>query len=167
MDVWITVLGFALFLGFMVAVMVCIAAIKKKGDIIIKSRLHHKVTIREVVSANIGLIVFVILLWFKMYTFVPGILAFVTFVILSTRVQSGLTKEGALIGTMFIEWEFMKGYKLVDDPSDSNIIILKIRANHKQYVLVCNREDRMKIAAIMDKFEVKATEVVSDIDSAV
>lgn len=159
MDVWIGVLGFVLFLGFATAVMVCISAIKKQSGIIIKSRLHHKLNNSEVIYANLGLVLLAVLLYLHFYVFVPAILAFVLFVILTTRIQSGLTDEGALVGTTFLEWEFMKGYKFVDDANDSNVIILKIRANRKQYVLVCNRRDRHEVAELMDKNHVKTTEV--------
>lgn len=159
MDIWIGVLGFVLFLGFATAVMVCISAIKKQSGIIIKSRLHHRLNNSEVIYANLGLVLLVVLLYFEFYIFVPAILAFVLFIILTTRVQSGLTSDGALIGTTYLEWEFIKGYKLVDDESDSNVIVLKIRANRKQYVLVCDRKDRRDIAELMRKNHVRETEV--------
>lgn len=159
MDIWIGVLGFVLFLGFATAVMVCISAIKKQSGIIIKSRLHHRLNNSEVIYANLGLILLVVLLYFEFYVFVPAILAFVLFIILTTRVQSGLTVDGALIGTTYLEWEFIKGYKLVDDENDSNVIVLKIRANRKQYVLVCDRRDRRDITELMNKNHVRETEV--------
>lgn len=159
MDVWIGVLAFVLFLGFAIAVYSCVNAIKRNPGIIIKSRLHQSFGCREVIYANLGLVAVVILLIFKLYIFVPGALMFVLFVVLSTSVKSGLTEEGALVGTDFLEWEQMDSYKLVNDASDSNIIILKIRANHKQYVLVCNREDRYEISELMRGKKVKTTEV--------
>jgi hypothetical protein len=159
MDIWIGVLGFVLFLGFTIAVIVCINAIKRSRDITIKSRLHHSFGSREVVYANLGLVAAVVLLAFRLYTFVPGVFMFVLFVVLSTRIKSGLTNEGAIIGTVFLEWDQMDSYKLVNDESDSNIIVLKIRANHKQYVLVCDREDRYIIAKTMKENYVRITEV--------
>lgn len=160
MDVWIGVLGFILFLGFFTAVIVCISAINRQSGIIIKSRLHHKLNISEVIYANAGLVVLAILLYFHYYVFAPAVLMFVLFIILSTRIQSGLTEHGAVIGTTFIDWEFMRGYKLVDEPGDSNIIILKIRANRKQYVLVCDRRDRIQIDEMFKKNNVKPTEIM-------
>ena len=53
----------------------------------------------------------------------------------------------------------MKSYKLVNEGNDSNIIVLKIRANRKQYVLVCDRRDRHAIADLMEKHHVRVTEV--------
>ncbi|MGN0152185.1 MAG: DUF5673 domain-containing protein [Wujia sp.] len=159
MDVWIGVLGFVLFLGFATAVGVCLAAFKRQAGIVIRSRLHHRLNNSEVIYANLGLVVLAVLLYVHYYVFVPAVLAFVLFVVLSTRIQSGLTEEGAMIGTTFLEWEFMKGYKLVDEEDDSNIIILKIRANRKQYVLVCDRRDRHAIAELMNKNHVRVTEV--------
>jgi hypothetical protein len=160
MEVWIGVLGFVLFLGFFTAVLVCISAIKKQSGIIIASRLHHKLNNSEVIYANAGLVVLAILLYFHYFVFVPAVLMFVLFIVLSTRIQSGLTAQGAVVGTTFIDWEFMKGYKLVNEPDDSNIIILKIRANRKQYVLVCDRRDRLAIADLFKEHQVKATEVM-------
>jgi len=162
MDVWINVLGFVFFLGFATAAYVCILAIKRQEGIVIKSRLHHKLNKSEVIYANAGLVVFAVLMYFHYFVFAPAVLAFVLFIVLSTRIQSGVTEEGALVGTTFIEWEFMKSYKLVDDPSDSNIIILKIRANRRQYIMVCERRDRFEIAKIFDAHEVAVTQTIAD-----
>ena len=162
MDVWIGVLAFVLFLGFATATVVCIGAIKKKTDIVIESRLHHGVARAEVIYANLGLIAVVVLTIFKIYIFVPAALTFALFIVLSTRIKSGLTAEGAVVGTTFIDWEFMKGYKLVDEEEDSNVIILKIRANRKQYVLVCDRKDKDRIKKTFTDHRVKETEVIRD-----
>lgn len=157
MDVWIGVLGFVLFLGFSIACYVCIRAIRRNSEIVIGSRSHHKFGNLEVIYANLGLIVLVVLVCFHMYTFVPGLAAFVLFVVLSTQVKSGLTEDGALIGTTFLQWEDMISYKFVNDENDSNIIILKIRADQRQYVLICNREDRFQIAKLLDENGVRKT----------
>lgn len=160
MDVWISVLAFVLFLGFGTAVIVCIGAIRRKSQIIIESRIHHKLNSSEVIYANLGLVLLAVLLYIHYFVFVPAVGAFVLFIVLSTRVQSGITEQGAIVGTTFLEWEFMKSYKLVNDESDSNIVVLKIRANRKQYVLVCNRQDREKIREIFTKNRVKVTETI-------
>ena len=76
---------------------------------------------------------------------------FVLFVVLSTRIQSGITRDGVLVGTTFIEWEFMRSFLLENQGEDSNVIVLKIRANRKTYILVCNREDRFAIDEIFKK----------------
>ena len=162
MDVWITVLGFVLFLGFATAVKVCINAINRQSGIIIKSRLHRKLNTAQVVYANVGLVILTVLLYFHYYVFVPAVLTFVLFIVLSTRVKSGLTEEGAVVGTTFLEWEFIKGYKLVDDEDDSNVIILKIRVNRKQYVLVCDRRDRYDIKELFEKNSVRMTEIMTN-----
>lgn len=160
MDVWIGVLGFIVFLGFATAVGVCISAINRQEGIIIKSRLHTKLNSAQVIYANVGLIILVVLIYFHLYVFVPAVLAFVLFIVLSTRIKSGITDSGAIVGTALIEWEYMKSFKLVNDENDSNIIILKIRANRKQYVLVCDRRDRQRIREIFEMNGVKTTEVV-------
>lgn len=161
MDVWIGVLAFVLFLGFGTAVMVCINAIKRQSRILIKSRIKHKLNSAEVIYANLGLILLAVLIYFKYFLFVPAVLAFVLFIVLSTQIQSGLTDEGAVVGTSFIDWEFMDGYKLVNDESDSNIIILKIRANRRQYVLVCDRRDRIEIKKMFTDNQVKVIQVMN------
>ncbi len=160
MDVWIGVLAFVLFLGFGTAVMVCINAIKRQSGIIIKSRIKHKINGSDVIIANLGLIVFVVLMYFHLFAFVPAVLTFVLFIVLSSQIQSGLTEEGAVVGTTFIDWEFMDGYKLVDQEEDINVIILKIRANRRQYVLVCDRKDRNEISDIMENNYVNQTKVI-------
>lgn len=160
MDVWIGVLGFVLFLGFGTAVKICISTINRQNGIIIKSRIRHKINNSEIIYANLGLIVLAVLLYFHYFVFVPAVLMFVLFIILSTRINSGITEKGAIVGTTFIEWEFMKGYKLVDDKDDSNVIILKIRANRKQYVLVCDRKDRHEIKKLFSEKKIRVTEVL-------
>lgn len=165
MGIWLGILAFILLLGFGTAVLVCVSAIRRKEDIIIASRLHHRLKVYEVIYANLGLVVFGVLLYFHWYAFIPADLAFVLFIILSTRIGSGITNEGVIIGTAFIEWEFMKSYKLVDEEEDSNIIILKIRANRKQYVLVCDRKDQDKIREIFAKNHVKVTATVDTVAS--
>ncbi|MGN0436830.1 MAG: DUF5673 domain-containing protein [Wujia sp.] len=159
MDVWIGVLAFVLFLGFGTAVLVCISAIKRQSGIIIRSRLHRKLNSSEIIYSNLGLILLAVLLYFHKYAFAPAILAFVLFVVLSTRIKSGITEEGAIVGTKFIDWEFMKSYKLVNDEEDSNVIILKIRADRRQYVLVCDRQDKEEIREIFEENDVPKTEV--------
>lgn len=162
MDVWIGVLGFVLFLGFGTAVLVCISAIKRQASIIIKSRLHHKTNQSEIVYANLGLVLLVVFAYFHYYVFAPAVIMFVVFIVLTTKIQSGMTDEGALVGTTFIDWEFMDGYKLVDDEEDSNIVILKIRANRRQYVMICERNDRTVIGDLMKKNHVKLTRTVQE-----
>ena len=90
MDVWLSVLAFVLFLGFGTGALVCVSAVKKQSGIVIKSRLHHKLNISEVVYANLGLVGLVVLVYFKIYIFVPAVLMFVLFIVLSTRIQSGI-----------------------------------------------------------------------------
>ena len=158
MDVWLLVLAFVLFLGFGTGVLVCISAIKKQSGIIIKSRLHHKLNISEVVYANMGLIGLVVLTFFKIYSFVPATLMFVMFIVLSTRIQSGITEDGALVGTTFIDWEFMRSYLLENREEDSNVIVLKIRANRKTYILVCDRSDRFAIADLFREHRIRCVE---------
>ncbi len=160
MDVWISVLAFVLFLGFITAFFVCVGTVKRQTGIIVKSRIRRKTGNTEVVYANIALIGLVVLVYFKLYTFVPAVLAFVAFIIASTRVKSGITDEGVIVGTAFLEWEDMKSYKLVNEKDDSNVIILKIRANRKQYVLVCDRRDRVRITEILDSKKVAHTRTI-------
>ena len=127
MDIWIGVLAFVLFLGFGTADAVCINALKRQSDIVIKSRIKHRVNGSDVIIANLSLIVFGILIYFHLYTFVPAILAFVLFIVLSSQV---------------------------------NVIILKIRANGRQYILVCDRTDRAVIKAALDRNYVNPTRVI-------
>lgn len=162
MDVWLSVLAFVLFLGFGTGVLVCVAAIKKQAGIIVKSRLHQKVNSLEVVYANLGLVGVAVLVFFHLYTFVPSLLAFVVFVVLSTRIQSGITEEGVLVGSTFIDWEFVKSFTLENQGEDSNVIVLKIRANRKTYILVCDRADRFAIRELFDRNGVREIEPVID-----
>ena len=154
MDIWLGVLAFILFLGFGTGVLVCMAAIRRQSEIMIKSRIRHKLNISEVVYANLALAGMVVLVFFHLYPFVPAILMFVLFIVLSTRIQSGITHEGVLIGSTFVEWEFIRGYTLENQGEDSNVIVLKLRANRKTYILVCNREDRFAIDEIFQEHRI-------------
>ncbi len=159
---WITILGMVLFLGFGISVWLCISAIKRQEEIIIPSRLHHRVSGYEIIMANVGLIFAVIMIIYHYYIFLPAVICMVLFIILQTKIQSGITEDGALIDTTFIEWEFMKSYKLQYVEDEDSTIILKIRANRKQYVLVCNREDKKKIEKIFNDNMVKVTKTIND-----
>ena len=159
---WITILGFVLFLGFGISVWLCVSAIKKQESIVIPSRLHHRMSGYEIIIANVGLVFAVIMIVFQYYIFLPAVICMVLFIILQTKIQSGITEEGALIDTTFLEWEFMKSYKLVYDENDGSTIILKISANRKQYVLVCNREDKKKIEKIFTDNKVKVTKTINE-----
>ena len=160
MDVWIGVLAFVLFLGFITAFFVCVGTVKRQSGIIVKSRIRRKTGNTEIIYANVALVILVVLVYFKLYTFVPAVLAFVAFIIASNRVKCGITDEGAIVGTAFLEWEDMKSYKLVNEKDDSNVIILKIRANRKQYVLVCDRRDKGKIKEIFDNKGIEHTRTI-------
>ena len=159
---WITILGMVLFLGFGISVWLCISAIKRQEEIIIPSRLHHRVSGYEIIMANVGLIFAVIMIIYHYYIFLPAVICMVLFIILQTKIQSGITGDGALIDTTVIEWEFMKSYKLQYVEDEDSTIILKIRANRKQYVLVCNREDKKKIEKIFNDNMVKVTKTIND-----
>ncbi len=159
---WITILGMVLFLGFGISVWLCISAIKRQEEIIIASRLHHRMSGYEIIMANVGLIFAVVMIAFRYYIFMPAVICMVLFIILQTKIQSGITESGVLIDTTFIEWEFMKSYKLVYDENDGSTIILKIRANRKQYVLVCNREDKKKIEEIFNGNNIKITKTINN-----
>lgn len=161
-KLWITVLGFVLFLGFGISVWLCISAIKRQEDIIIASRLHHKMSGYEIIIANIGLVVAVVMIVYHYYIFLPAVICMVLFIILQTKIQSGITKDGALIDTTFLDWEFMKSYKLVYDENDGSTIILKIKANRKQYVLVCDRDDKKKIEEIFSNNMIKVTKTINN-----
>ncbi len=160
MDIWVGVLAFILFLGFGTAVKVCINAIGRQSKIIIKSRIKHKISGMEVIIANVGLVALLFLMYYHLFEFVPAVLCFVLFIVLSTQIQSGLTEEGAIVGTSFVEWDSMEGYKFVNDETDTNVIILKIRADRRQYVLVCDRKDRKSIEEIFEQNYVNKTQVI-------
>ncbi len=161
MDVWIGVLAFVLFLGFATGVRVCVGAIGRKAGIIVKSRIKGKSSVNEVIYANIALVILVVLVYFEHYIFIPAVICFVLFVIMSTRIESGVTDQGAIVGTTFLEWEDMVSYKLVNDTEAGNVIILKIRANRKQYVLVCDRKDKIRLSELLDSKGVKRTKTIN------
>lgn len=162
-SLWLNVLAVVLILGFAVASMVCISGIANKKGMIIESRTHKRLSAAEVLYANLGLVALAVLLHFQIYNFSVVVAVFVAFILLSTKLSSGLSLEGAVIGAHLIAWDDMVSYKFTDNPDDSNIILVKIKAEHRQYVLVFDRSRREDIQKIFEEKNIAITEVSKEL----
>ena len=78
--------------------------------------------------------------WFQYYVFVPPLLMYIFFIVITTRIRSGLSENGMFVGLTFIDWEHIEGYKFVND--NINTIKVKLRANKRQYIIECEKEQK-------------------------
>jgi hypothetical protein len=70
--------------------------------------------------------------------------------------QSGIAPHGVFVGTAFLKWEEMEAFRVVND--EISTVKVLVYANHKRYVLRCDKQDRMQIEAYFSENGIKATE---------
>ena len=155
---WVYILAGILFLGFFTAVMIGIVVVDKQKTITIYSRLGRRTNLIEIINVNLALLVTAYFVYIRYYIFMPAIVFFVLFIIITTRVQSGMSEQGVFIGMTFIEWDKMKSYKIIND--DISTFTLKIRANKRQYVFRCDKSQRVAIEDILLAHGRKKTETI-------
>lgn len=153
---WKYVLAGILFLGFLTASVLGVFVIKKQKDIIIFSRMGHQTNAIEILQVNAALLLMVFFVYRKMFLYVPVVVVFILFAMITTRVQSGISEQGVFIGFTFIEWSKIKTYKIIND--DMNTFLLKVRANKRQYVLRCNKENKAQVVELLNKHGKKVME---------
>lgn len=124
-----------------------IVVLKRQKAICVESRLGASSSVSELINVNIGLLLVALLVWFREYLLIPPVLMYIIFIMISTRIRSGLSEEGAFIGLTFLDWKHMEGYKFVND--SLNTFKVKLRANHRQYVLECDKEYRPQVEKLV------------------
>lgn len=151
-KMWVNIIMAILFLGFSVLSALSVRAIIKQRELIILSRISRQSSLIEVLDVNIALAVVVFLVIKRLYFYIPLLAVFAFFIITTTRLQSGIANQGIFIGMTFIPWEDIRSYKLIND--DINTIQLRFRANHRQYIMRCSKEERGAILAILRKYRI-------------
>lgn len=155
---WAYILAGLLALGFLTASMIGVIVVDKQKTITIYSRLGRTTNAYEIISVNIAFLVIALMLYFRYYIFIPAILSFIIFVIITTLVKSGLSPEGVFIGMTYLEWNKVNNYKIVND--DISTFTLKVRANKRQYVFRFHKNDREAVENLFVKHEIKVTETI-------
>lgn len=130
----------ALTIGFgTIGIISCIILHRQK-NIIVESRLGKSSSVSEIINVNIALVGIAISVWFHYYIFIPPMLMYIFFIVITTRIRSGLSEEGMFVGLTFIDWDHIEGYKFVND--NINTIKVKLRANKRQYIIECEKEQK-------------------------
>ena len=141
------VIAGALTLGFgTIGIISCVVLYRQK-KIIIESRLGKSSSVSGIMNVNIALIGLALSVWFRYYVFVPPLCMYIFFIVITTRIRSGLSEEGMFVGLTFIDWEHIEGYKFVND--NINTIKVKLRANKRQYIIECEKEQKAQLEALV------------------
>lgn len=139
----------ALTLGFgTIGIISCIVLHRQKS-IIVESRLGKSSSVSEIINVNVALVGIAMSVWFHYYIFVPPLLMYIFFIVITTRIRSGLSEEGMFVGLTFIDWEHIEGYKFVND--NINTIKVKLRANKRQYIIECDKEQKNELEELVRK----------------
>lgn len=137
------VLAAALTLGFGTIGIISCVVLHRQKMIIIESRLGKSSSVSEIINVNVALVGIAMSVWFRYYIFILPLLMYIFFIVITTRIRSGLSEEGMFVGLTFIDWEHIEGYKFVND--NINTIKVKLRANKRQYVIECEKEQKEEL----------------------
>ncbi len=141
------VLSGALTLAFATIGIISCVVLHRQKKIIVESRLGKSSSVSEIINVNVALIGVAMSVWFQYYVFIPPLLMYIFFIVITTRIRSGLSEEGMFVGLTFIDWEHIEGYKFVND--SINTIKVKLRANRRQYIIECEKEQKAEVEALV------------------
>ena len=141
------VLSIALTIGFGTIGIISCVVLHRQKRILVESRLGRSSSASEIINVNIALAGIAISVWFQYYIFIPPMLAYIFFIVITTRICSGLSEEGMFVGLTFIDWEHIEGYKFVND--NINTIKVKLRSNKLQYFIECDKEQRADVEELV------------------
>lgn len=139
----------ALTLGFGTIGIIGCVVLHRQKSIIVESRLGKSSSVSEIINVNVALVGIAMSVWFHYYIFVPPLLMYIFFIVITTRIRSGLSEEGMFVGLTFIDWEHIEGYKFVND--NINTIKVKLRANKRQYIIECDKEQKNELEELVRK----------------
>lgn len=139
----------ALTLGFGTIGIISCVVLHRQKSIIVESRLGKSSSVSEIINVNVALVGIAMSVWFHYYIFVPPLLMYIFFIVITTRIRSGLSEEGMFVGLTFIDWEHIEGYKFVND--SINTIKVKLRANKRQYIIECDKEQKNELEELVRK----------------
>lgn len=139
-DVWLDAAAIIMFLGFGMAALIAFSTIDKQKEITISSRYGRQTGPLEILYVNVALLLIALILYQNSYRFLPALCVFVLLIIFNSRMQSGIAPIGVFIGTTYLEWSKISGYKIIND--EISTVQIRVYANKKQYVLRCAKEQR-------------------------
>lgn len=143
------VLSAALTLGFVTIGIISCVVLHRQKSILVESRLGQSSSVSEIINVNVALVGIAMSVWFRYYIFVPPLLMYIFFIVITTRIRSGLSEEGMFVGLTFIDWEHIEGYKFVND--NINTIKVKLRANKRQYIIECEKDRQEEVENLVRK----------------
>ena len=85
------VISAILTLGFATIGIVSCVVLHRQKSIIIESRLGRSSSVSEIVNVNVALVGIAMSVWFRYYVFVPPLLMYIFFIVITTRIRSGLS----------------------------------------------------------------------------
>ncbi len=139
-DVVLNGLAIILFLGFGIGCVVAFSILDKQKDIIIPSRYGRQTDPLEIVYVNVALLMVAFMLFEKSYRFLPALIVFVLLIFFNSRMSSGISPIGVFVGSTFLEWDKLIGYRIINDQIST--VQIRVYAGGKQYILRCDKELR-------------------------
>lgn len=149
LDVVLNALAIILFLGFGMAAFIAFSTVDKQKEITISSRYGRRTEPLEILYVNLGLVLVAVMYYFHNFRFLPALIVFLLLIMLNSRMQSGIAPEGVFIGTTFLNWKSINGYRIVND--EISTIKVLVYANEKCYVLRCEKTERNEIENYFEK----------------
>ncbi len=153
-DLILNVLSIILFLGFGMAALIAFTTIDRQKEIVIFSRYRRQTGPLEIIYVNLALLLVAGMLYVRNYRFLPALMAFILLIFFNSRMQSGITPDGVYIGTTYLEWEKIKGYRIVNN--EISTLEIQIYANRKRYVLKCEKQYREQIRKYLEQYDIPA-----------
>lgn len=151
-DFILNVLAIILFLGFGMAALIAFTTIDRQKEIVIFSRYGRQTGPLEIIYVNLALLLVAGMLYARNYRFLPTLIAFILLIFFNSRMQSGITPDGVYIGTTYLEWEKISGYRFVN--SEISTLEIQIYANRKRYVLKCDKQYREQIKKYLEQYDI-------------
>lgn len=149
LDIVLNAMAIILFLGFSMATLIAFSTIDKQKEITIPSRYGRSTGPLEIVYVNVGLLLVAVMMMFHNYRFLPALIVFVLLILFNSRMQSGIAPVGVFIGTTFLDWKNIEGYRIVND--EISTIKVLVYGNRKCYVLRCDKQQRMEMESYFEE----------------
>lgn len=143
LDIVLNALAIILFLGFGMAIAIVFSMIDKQKEITVFSRYGRNTEPLDILYVNIGLVLVAVMIIFHNYRFLPALAAFMVWIMLNSRIRSGIAPVGIFIGTTFLDWKSIVGYRIVND--EISTIKVLIYSAEKCYVIRCDKSQRVEV----------------------
>lgn len=143
LDIVLNALAIILFLGFGMAIAIVFSTIDKQKEITVFSRYGRNTEPLDILYVNIGFVLVALMLVFHNYRFLPALAVFLVWIILNSRTRSGIAPVGVFIGSTFLSWKDMNGYRIIND--EISTIKVLVYSKEKCYVLRCDKSQRTEV----------------------